>query len=63
MPKRRTCRVLVTLSYAARDDYGRPITAAMARRELRTRVNELCCYSLEEADVRVRAAKPEARYA
>lgn len=53
--KRKTITVLVTLSYAPKGgDYGQRITAAMARRELRTRVNDLCCYSLDESDVRVR---------
>jgi hypothetical protein len=35
------------------------ITAAEARRELRTRCNDLACFSdhVEESDVRVRSAK------
>lgn len=46
--KRRTIQVVVTLSYA---DH---VSAAEARRELRTRVNDGCCYSHDQEDVRVR---------
>ena len=51
MAKRKLVRCEVTLSVASH------VSAAEARRELRTRVNELCCYSLDEGEVRVRKAK------
>ena len=62
--RRRRVRVTVELSLAP------GVTAAQARRELRTRVNDLCCYSLEEGEVRVAkmtgggviARKPRAGY-
>lgn len=56
--KRKIVRVLVELSVA------RNVPAAAARRELRTRVNELTCYSLEDgsyqkpAYVRVKSVRP-----
>ena len=40
--KRKIVRVMVELSVASN------VPAAAARRELRTRVNELCCHSLED---------------
>lgn len=52
-PRRRVVKVLVTLSVAAH------VTAAQARRELRTRCNDLAgwyCH-IETEDVRVRKAK------
>ena len=48
--KRKLISVTVTLSV----DPG--VTKAQALRELRTRVNESCCYSLDEEQVRVRKA-------
>ncbi len=45
---KREVRCIVTLSY---DDN---IPAAEARRELRTRVNEGCCYSHDQSAVRVK---------
>lgn len=50
MAKRRIVKQLVTLSVAP------GVTAAQARRELRTRCNELCGYHyhLDDSDVRVR---------
>lgn len=51
MAKRKLVKVEVLLSVAPH------IPAAEARRELRTRVNELCCYYYEEPDVRVRKAR------
>lgn len=58
--KRKIVRVMVELSVAPE------VTAAEARRELRTRVNNLCCYSYDDPDgywpvgsyVRVRSARP-----
>jgi hypothetical protein len=52
-PKRRLMTVEVTLSVKP------GVTAAQARRELRTRCNDLACWSadLEEGDVRVRKMK------
>ena len=56
--KRKIVRVMVELSVASN------VPAAAARRELRTRVNELCCHSLEDgswqkpAYVRVKSARP-----
>ncbi|MBY0395633.1 MAG: hypothetical protein K2X91_04070 [Thermoleophilia bacterium] len=47
MPRRRYVEVTLKLSLAP------GVTAAQGRREVRTRVNDLCCYSLEESDVRV----------
>ena len=48
---RRYVDATVTLSLAP------GVTKRQALRELRTRCNELCCYDLDEADVRVRKAK------
>jgi hypothetical protein len=56
--KRKVGRVMVELSVASN------VPAAAARRELRTRVNELCCHSLEDgswqkpAYVRVKSVRP-----
>ena len=47
MPRRRYVEVTLKLSLAP------GVTAAQARREVRTRVNELTCYSLDEPEVRV----------
>lgn len=55
--KRKTIRVMATLSVAPH------VSAAEARRELRTRVNEGCCWFYDEEDVRVRQAKPAGRVA
>lgn len=56
-PRRKYIRVEVTLSVAAH------VSAAEARRELRTRVNELCGWSqyINDTDVRVRSLKPRGR--
>ena len=48
--KRKFITVTVTLSVDHR------VTKSEARRELRTRVNDGCCYSLDEDQVRVRKA-------
>lgn len=48
--KRRTITATVVLSVAP------GVTKAQALRELRTRCNEGCCYSLDEEAVRVRKA-------
>lgn len=53
--RRRIVTMLVTLSLAP------GVTALEARRELRTRVNEQCCHSREEEDVRVRRVGPGPR--
>jgi hypothetical protein len=45
---RRQIAVLVVLSCAP------GVTKAQAIREVRSRVNEACCYDLDEEDVRVR---------
>lgn len=45
---RKLITVTVTLSVKP------GVTKAEAKRELRTRVNEECCYSLDTEDVRVR---------
>lgn len=52
--KRKTVQVVVTLSYGQTDAWGGPVTLAQAKRELRSRVNDLCCYSRDENEVRVR---------
>ncbi len=49
--KRKTVTVLVTLSLAP------GVSKAQGIRELRTRTNDLCCYALDDEDVRVRSAK------
>lgn len=62
-PKRRIITAVVELSLAP------GVTAAAARRELRTRVNDLCCYSLDDPDgawpkgsfVRVKSCKAGGR--
>lgn len=51
MARRKLIKVEVLLSVAPH------ISAAEARRELRTRINELCCFHHDEPDVRVRKAK------
>lgn len=53
--KRRLVKVVVTLSVAPY------ITAPEARRELRSRVNQGCCWFYDEEDVKVREAKPIGR--
>lgn len=53
--KRKLIRVVVTLSVAPH------VSAAEARRELRSRVNDSCCWFYDEEDVRVRQAKPAGR--
>ncbi len=53
--KRKTIKVVVTLSYGAESGtWSGPVTVAQAKRELRSRVNDLCCYSRDESEVRVR---------
>lgn len=50
MAKRKMIEVKVMLSVKP------GVTKSEALRELRTRVNEGCCYMLDEEDVRVRKA-------
>jgi hypothetical protein len=50
MKKRRLIPVTVMLSVAP------GMTKAQALRELRSRINDGCCYALEEREVRVRRA-------
>lgn len=52
MVKRRTCKVLVTLSYPD------GVTAAQARREARTLINENCAFALDYGAVKVRQMQP-----
>lgn len=52
MAKRRYLQVTLKISLAP------GVTAAQARREVRSRVNDLCCYSLDESDVRVAKITP-----
>lgn len=49
---RRYLKITLTVSLAP------GVTAAQARREVRTRVNDLCCYSLDEGEVRVQKMIP-----
>ncbi|MBU0801395.1 MAG: hypothetical protein KKA05_10410 [Alphaproteobacteria bacterium] len=48
--KRKLIKVTLVLSVAP------GVTKAQAKREVRTRVNEECCYILDNEDVRVRKA-------
>ena len=57
MPRRRSIKVEVTLSLAP------GVTATAAKRELRTRCNDLCCFILDEGDVRIQKIAPAAKVA
>jgi hypothetical protein len=53
--KRRTVWVLVRASVA---DH---VSTADARKEIKTRVNEACCWKHEEEDVKITSASPMSR--
>ena len=57
--KRKTTTMILTISYPAETDMGEKMTAAMARREVRTLVNNQSNYlDLNSSDIKVRKLGP-----
>lgn len=61
--KRKTTTMLVTISYPVELYYGRKMTAAMARREVRTLIGNQSNYldGLDTHDIKVRAVRAVAK--
>lgn len=58
--KRKTTTMLLTISYPAKTFMDRPITAAMARREVRTLITHQANWldDLDTKDIKVRKITP-----